>query len=349
MSLHPPIALSAQAAARLATERRQLVASLERELASLRAVVDARRGARWPAPGRLGVWQEAAAVRLTALLGWPLVGGAPARVKPRWRHFCRDDQGEICLVRFGVTGHYAAFALLFLPEPGRIAPLVIAQHGGLGLVEIISGLGCTSGNYNDMVTRLRQRGCAVLVPQLPMWSNNAKPPCVLEKLDPRLQLLGGSSPALQTLTLRRALDATLALPELRNAPVGLAGLSYGGCYGLYVAALDPRIQALLTSCFFNDRHAYPVAPSFADGAAREFLDAELGALVCPRPLWIEVADQDELFSPVGARKEAAKLRRLYRAAGQSAQFRFTVFPGTHEFNRSDAGLDFLVRALVPKD
>lgn len=329
----------------LAAERTHLVASLERELARERSAVDKARGARWPTPLRLGAWQKTATIHLATQLGWPLVGGEPPRVKTRWRRLGRDKHGEIRLVRFGVTGHYAAFALLFLPGGGPPTSLVIAQHGGLGLVETIAGLGRPTTNYNDLVTRLRRRGCAVLVPQLPMWSDHAEPPCALEKLDPRLQLLGGSNPALQTLTLRRALDAALARPELRGARVGLAGVSYGGCFGMYAAALDPRIQALLTSVFFNDRHAYPFAPSFAAGAAQTFLDAELGALVCPRALWIEVADRDELITPQGARAEAAKLGRLYRATGHGARFRFTVFPGPHEFNRSDAGLDFLTRAL----
>ncbi|MCF7686978.1 MAG: hypothetical protein K9M98_04115 [Cephaloticoccus sp.] len=348
MSPSQPIVLSARAASRLARERRQLVKSLEQELSSLRVAVDADRGARWPSSRELGAWQKTATARLKALLGWPLVGGTPARVKSQWWQIGRDKDGDIRLGRFGVTGGYAAFTLLFLPRAQRPVPLVIAQHGGLGLVEMISGLGRSTTNYSDIVARLRRRDCAVLVPQLPMWNTSAEPACSLEKLDARLQLLGGSSPALQTLTLRRALDAALELPELRDTTVGLAGLSYGGCFGLYAAALDTRIKAVLSSCYFNDRHAYPLPPAVAAGAARSFLDAELGALICPRPLWLEVGDKDELFSPAGARVEAAKLRRLYHDVGEAGRFRLKVFPGTHEFNRADAGLDFLLRALHPK-
>jgi dienelactone hydrolase len=212
-------------------------------------------------------------------------------------------------------------------------------------VELVAGLRGSTSNYNDLVARLRRRGCAVLLPQLPMWRDYAAPPCDQDDFEPRLRLLGGSFPALHALTLRRALDAALALPGLRGSRVGLAGMSFGGCHGVYAAALDTRISAVLTSGFFNDRHAYPLPSTVPAGAARSFLDAELGALICPRPLWIETADQDELFRPAGARAEAAKVRKLYRAVGHVARFRFTVFAGRHEFNRSDAGLDFLVRAL----
>lgn len=335
-------------AARLLTERHHLVSSLERELARHRTAADTARAASWPTAARLPAWQKSATKRLIALLGWPLTDSTPSREKTVWRPLGHDALGEVRLVRFGVTGDYTAFALLFLPRPAAKAPfpLVIAQHGGLGLVETISGLnGRPTKNYNDLVTRLRRRDCAVLVPQLPMWRDHAEPRCSLEDLDARLRLLGHTTPALQTLTLRRALDAALALPELRTAPVGFAGLSYGGCYGLYAAALDPRIRALLTSAFFNDRHAYPAPPAIAPGAAHAFLDAELAALVCPRALWIETADRDELFTPAGAHAEAAKVKKLYRATGHAARFRFTVFPGTHEFNRTDAGLDFLLHAL----
>ena len=338
-------ALFPGAAARFEAERAGLVTSLERELSAQRSAANRIRGAGWPAPRRLAGWQRSATRRLTALLGWPLVGGRPPRGRPRWSRLGRDRDGEIRLVRFGVTGRYSAFALLLLPAAAGKAPLVIAQHGGLGLVEKVAGLRGSTSNYNDLVARLRQRGCAVLLPQLPMWRDSGPPRCDQDDFEPRLRLLGGSFPALHALTLRRALDAALALPELRTARVGLAGLSFGGCHGLYATALDPRIGALLTSGFFNDRHAYPLPSTVPPGAARAFLDAELGALVCPRPLWIETADQDELFLPAGARTEAAKLRRLYRAVGHPARFRFTVFPGRHEFNRSDAGLDFLVNAL----
>ena len=335
-------------AARLLNERRHLVASLERELARHRAAADTTRAASWPTAVRLPAWQKSATKRLTALLGWPLTDAVPPREKTVWRTLGHDFLGEVRLVRFGVTGDYASFALLFLPQTSapKTFPLVIAQHGGLGLVETISGLnGRPTNNYNDLVTRLRRRHCAVLVPQLPMWSDYAEPRCSLEDLDARLRLCGHTSPALQTLTLRRALDAALALPALRAAPVGYAGLSYGGCFGLYAAALDQRIRAVLTSAYFNDRHAYPIGPATAPGAAHAFLDAELAALICPRAHWIEPADRDDLFSPAGARAEAAKVKKLYRDAGHAARFRFTVFPGTHEFNRDDAGLDFLLRAL----
>lgn len=334
-------------AARLLTERRHLVASLERELARQTTAADTTRAAAWPTAARLPAWQKSATRRLTALLGWPLTSGTAPATKTTWRTLGRDRLGELRLVRFGVTGEYATFALLFLPaKPRRTPPpLVIALHGGLGLVETISGLGRPTKNYNDLVTRLRRRHCAVLVPQLPMWRDHAEPRCSLEDLDARLRLLGHTSPALQTLTLRRALDATLALPALRAAPVGLAGLSYGGCYGLYAAALDPRIRCLVTSAFFNRRHTYPNPPAIAPGLAHAFLDAELAALVCPRALWIETGDHDELFTPAGARTEAKKVRELYHATGHAARFHFEVFPGTHEFNRNDAGLDFLLHAL----
>lgn len=341
-------ASSPPATSALARERARQVSSLERELRQWRTAVDAQRTERWPKPHQLAAWQRRATVKLRTLLGWPLVDGQAPRLKPRWRRLAQDAPGSMHLLTFGVTGEYRAFAALFLPPAaGTIPPpLVIAQHGGLGLIEKIAGLGRPTSNYNDLVTRLRRRGCAVLVPQLPMWRDHAEPPFDQDAVEPRLRLLGGSFPALNLLTLLRALDATLARPELRGAAVGLAGLSYGGCIGMYAAALDRRIRALVTSCFFNDRHAYPLPPAVPAGAARALLDAELGALVCPRALWIEVGKHDALFTTAGARAEARQLRRLYRETGHGDRFGYREFPGPHEFNRSDEGLDFLFRALA---
>ncbi|MBS0632663.1 MAG: hypothetical protein JSS11_12180 [Verrucomicrobia bacterium] len=341
--MKPSRALSA----RFLNERKHLVASLNRELARHTAAADTTRAAAWPDAAHLARWQKSAAHRLTTLLGWPLTDSAKPKVKTSWRTLGRDALGELRLVRFGVTGEYGSFAALFLPAKPRTTPppLVIALHGGLGTIEKIAGLGHPTRNYNDLVTRLRRRHCAVLVPQLPLWRDHAEPYCAIEDLTARLNLLGHNSPALQTLTLRRALDAALAVPALRTAPVGLAGLSYGGCYGLYAAALDPRIRCLVTSAFFNDRHTYPNPAAVALGLAQSFLDAELAALVCPRALWIETGDKDELFTPSGARLEAKKVRALYRATGHAARFHFEVFRGTHEFNRAEANLDFLLHAL----
>jgi len=47
-------------------------------------------------------------------------------------------------------------------------------------------------------------------------------------------------------------------------------------------------------------------------AANQFMDAEVGALVCPRPLYVEVGKRDDLFNVRHARPEAKKLASIYQ-------------------------------------
>lgn len=327
---------------RLVQERAQIFASLQKEFGAREQALKRTAAKEWPTPQRLPAWQRKTRAELKRALGWPLVGGATPKAKARWENFAEDELGTIWLVRFGVTGGYATYALLFLPRDAKVTSLVIAQHGGLGIVERFAGLGESSKNYNDLVARLRRRGAAVLAPQLPMWGHHAEPRFSMDQTDPRLRLLGGSFPALNVLTLQRALDAALALPALRGAHVTLVGVSYGGCFGLFAGALDPRIAGVLTSVYFNDRHRYPQLAGLPLTLSAGFLDAELAALMCPRRLWIEVADGDELFTPEGAKREAAKVAKLYRAAGHARRFHFEVFSGPHEFNRSDEGIEWIL-------
>ena len=76
----------------------------------------------------------------------------------------------------------------------------------------------------------------------------------------------------------------------------MMGLSYGGCYTLYTAAIDTRIDAAVSSCFFNERNRYLWSDWSYFGFMNEFNDAEVCALICPRALMIEVGDSDTLFA-----------------------------------------------------
>lgn len=128
----------------------------------------------------------------------------------------------------------------------------------------------------------------------------------------------------------------------------MIGLSYGGFYSLFSAALDRRIRAAVSSCFFNDRKTYDVPDWSWFGSANRFLDAEVGSLVCPRPLYIEVGKKDELFDVRRARPEAKKLAGVYRSLGLAEQFRYKEHDGGHELDRADDGIDFLCRHLQVK-
>ena len=80
-------------------------------------------------------------------------------------------------------------------------------------------------------------------------------------------------------------------------------------------------------------------------AASHFLDAEVGALVCPRPLYVEVGKKDDLFNVRYARPEAKKLAAIYERLGITDRFHYEEHDGGHELDKSDQGIDFLCRYL----
>jgi len=71
----------------------------------------------------------------------------------------------------------------------------------------------------------------------------------------------------------------------------------------------------------------------------------VAALVCPRPLFIEVGTDDELCPPEGAEANATRVREFYMALDISDRFVFHEHADGHRFASDDAGLAFLLQHL----
>ena len=174
-----------------------------------------------------------------------------------------------------------------------------------------------------------------------MWQEEFGPPVERDRLDRQLKQLGGSIAALDIYQIRRSLDALSSLEDIDESRIGMMGLSWGGFYTLVSAALDTRIKVALTSCFFNSRYKYDLAPAVWFGSATSFLDAEIASLICPRRLYIEVGRRDHLFTVEAARPEAEKVSTMYKALQIESRFRYHEHEGGHEFDKEDEGVEFL--------
>jgi hypothetical protein len=129
----------------------------------------------------------------------------------------------------------------------------------------------------------------------------------------------------------------------------MTGLSYGGFYTLYTAALDPRIRAAASSCAFIDwgTAGKPVEhPSdwLARGVLNDLTPARLARLICPRPLMVQAGVRDPLFSIDDTREMVVRAAGEYERGGGSGRLEFVEFVGGHEF-RGDPVWDFLRRSL----
>ncbi len=287
--------------------------------------------------------REEARREYRAMLGWPLTeeaGGIPAA---REIPVFESEEAVVTRVVLTLWEGLPFYGILFRHPGDRPLPLVISKHGGLGTPEICSSF-FDSANYNDMTVRLFRRGVNVFAPQTLLWQTPrfGSDPGRLAR-DNSLRQLGSSIAALEIGAISRALD-WLEGENFTDGRFGMAGLSYGGFYTLYTAAAEPRLRASLAVSHFNDRILYNWNDKVWAGSALRFLDAEVGALVCPRYLDIEVGDKDELFDPDAARREYAVLKEYYREAPENLDF--TVFDGTHEFCPTDEAVDRLIDRLT---
>ena len=83
--------------------------------------------------------------------------------------------------------------------------------------------------------------------------------------------------------------------------VGVFGYGEGGAIALYAAALDPRIEAVCVSGYFDDRNDVWRQPVDRNvfGLLEQFGDAEVASLIAPRPLIVEAAKGPEFVIPPG--------------------------------------------------
>lgn len=284
---------------------------------------------------------------LKNMLGWPLnfSGLNLPKEEPEYIYIAEDDLGTIYRVLFPVLNQLHTYGLLFIPKGNGPFPLVISQHGGQGTPELTANF-FGSENYNNMTRRILKRGAAVFAPQLLLWNTERfGPEFDRPKMDIQLKQLGSSITAVEIFKIQRSLDYLLRREDIDANHVGMFGLSYGGFYTIFTTAVDTRIRVAVSSCFVNDRFLYDWFDWTWFNAGKSFLDGEVCSLICPRPLYIEAGNNDELFTPEGFIKESEKIKDNYEKLGIRDLFMSKVFEGVHELNPQDAPLDFLFRYL----
>lgn len=293
--------------------------------------------------------------QLAELLGWPLAG-REKRGSMQVRECPVTSKEGITVKRLQIEALPGLFFYGLLFQKGeQKRPLVIAQHGGGGTPELASGfLQQGTVNYNDMVGRVLQYGVHVFAPQMLLWdpvrfqsdSEGAKDPGEIRRqIDQQLKQLGGSITALELSCLMGSLDYLERQPFVCAERIGMVGLSYGGFYTLYAAAVDTRIKSALCSCFFRKQYDNLWTDFVWQDAAHQFLDSEVAMLVYPRRLSIQLADRDQIFEFGRGREEMEKLQG-YAAGTKSDWLTLDAFSGEHEFWKDAEPVERLIRDLM---
>lgn len=243
---------------------------------------------------------------LIEMLGWPLTERTDGKNLPEVikTPITEYDGVTVERLQFRVFPNLLFYGILFrYGEEKR--PLVISQHGGGGTPELCSGL-LERGtvNYNDMTKRVLQYGVHVFAPQMLVWDpaqfqtelvQLEDYAIIRRELDQSLKQLGGSIVSVDLTSLMSALDYLEAQDYVCADKIGMVGLSYGGFYTLYAAAVDKRIKAALCSCFFRKPYQMLLTDLIWQNNANLFTDSEAAMLVYPRKLHIQSADHDDLY------------------------------------------------------
>jgi dienelactone hydrolase len=219
-------------------------------------------------------------------------------------------------------------------------PLVVSLHGGGGFPEMALFHG--GANYHDQLRGAVREGYIVWAPQFVMYpyrdrdTSTPIPSEVRAELDLKLRNAGTSLMALESMKVIRSLDAVLQRPEVDARRVAMIGLSFGGYYSLYIAALDPRIHVVVASgCF---REAPLVRETVMGGRPIDLTSPQQVALIAPRPLQIQTGVTDAAAPIESVRRTLAEARVYHPTLD------YQEFDGGHEW-RGDIAWTFLRQHL----
>jgi len=289
--------------------------------------------------------QEEKREDLKRMLGWPLYGYEDARPPEVTKEeLSKEDGFTIYRMTFEVLKGLKLCGLYFEADTLQKVPLVIVQHGGSGTPELISGVYGYTSNYNDMLHRVRKHGVHVFAPQLLLWNQeDYKVTYDRKEIDARLKRTGSSVTAIEVYGIIRILDYFESLDIVSS--FGMVGLSYGGFYSLYTAAIDKRIKAALSCSFFAKRYSVGWSDWTWHESSFKFDDAETACLVYPRKLYLAMGDKDELFDSNNSVESYEKIKEICKTK-DTKWVDLKIFDGNHEFIKDDEQIEKLIRNLM---
>ncbi len=273
-------------------------------------------------------------------------------------------------------GTYIRRELTYQAEPGdRVPAYLLIPKAALGInrrrfpavlalhqthpagQKVVVGLG--NSPDDEYGVELVERGMVVLAP----------PYTLLANYQPDVKALGWESGTLKAVWNNiRGLDLLASLPYVRTNGFGAIGHSLGGHNGLFTAAFDDRLRAVVTSCGFDSFRDYydgdPAVwqpergwcqlrymPRLAAYQRRlselPFDFPDVLAAIAPRAVFVNAPLQDSNFRWRSVDRVVATVRPQYEAAGRTDRL-VVVHPDTpHRFppETRQAAYRFIEREL----
>lgn len=249
-----------------------------------------------------------------------------------------------------------AWGYLLVPKdlkPGERRPVVVCQHGLEGLPSSVVNADEKSNDwhyYKAFARQLAARGFICFCPHNPYRG-------AFRPLGRKAHPLGLSLFSFILGQHQRILEWLGSLPFVDAKRIGFYGLSYGGVSAVRLPALLDGYACSICSAAFNDwprkitstefKSAYVFTGEydiFSFNLANTFSNAELAALIAPRPFMVERGHDDGVAPDEWVAYEYAKVRRLYAKLGIPERTEIEFFNGVHEIHGVGT-FDFLHRHL----
>jgi cephalosporin-C deacetylase-like acetyl esterase len=155
----------------------------------------------------------------------------------------------------------------------------------------------------------------------------------------------------------RAVDYLETRPEIDARRLAVAGNSGGGTQAAYLAAIEPRFKAAVSSCYITQWEPLwkSIGPPDAEqnlGAfvSRGFDFSDFAIASAPRPFLIESAARD-YFPIEGARRSYEEARRVFATLKSPGAVAHFVYDDSHGWSkpRREAAYQWLERWLLGRD
>lgn len=209
---------------------------------------------------------------------------------------------EIHVVRWPAFGNVHAEGLLLSPTGRAPVADIIAIPDAAQTPEQICGLQAGVPAESQYARRLAESGCRVLIPTI--IDRSRGPHLGRTRISARQFLyhaafeLGRHLIGYEVQKVLAAVDwyARTDTDAENKRRIGIIGWGEGGLLAFYAGALDPRIEVVGVSGYFEDRNRLWEEPIDRNvfGLLEQFGDAELASMIAPRRLIVEAARGPEL-------------------------------------------------------
>ena len=221
-------------------------------------------------------------------------------------------------IEFNSTPGRRIEAIVTIPRTGTPPyPAVVSIHGHGGTRFVVYD---RSNVYKGFAAELAETGYVTIAVDVGQH----------EVCEPGRTLMGE-----RLWDVMRCVDCLLSMKEVDPERIGCAGLSLGGEMAMWLAAMDERVAACVSSGFLTvmDQMEHNHCMCWKFDGLRELVDfADIYSLIAPRPLQCQngLREHPTMFVVPLARRALKEIRLIYSDLGKPENISLAIHHGEHE-------------------